>query len=98
MWDLSILEGIKNKNVYSFKACRKTGLKESRNRKPGLCGFLHALFIAGIQMDADADHGCHERIMLLCVYEHTVQAIIIEYAVVDTFHGGTLTIDRKSVV
>ena len=44
-------------------------------------------------MDADADHGCHERIMLLCVYEHTVQAVIIEYAVVDTFRGGALTIN-----
>ena len=36
----------------------RTGLKESRRRKFGLCGFLHALFIAGIQMDADADFGC----------------------------------------
>lgn len=47
----------------------------------------------GIQMDADTDHGCHERIMLLCVYEHAVQAVIIEDAVVDTFRGGTLVID-----
>ena len=44
-------------------------------------------------MDADADHGCHERIMLLCVYEHTVQSIIIEDAVVDTFRGGALIIN-----
>ena len=26
-------------------------------------------------MDADADHGRHERIMLLCMYEHTVQSV-----------------------
>lgn len=39
------------------------------------------------------DHGCHERIMLLCVYEHAVQAVIIEDAVVDTLRGGALFID-----
>ena len=44
-------------------------------------------------MDADPDHGCHERIMLLCVYEHTVQAVAIEDAVVDAFRGGALVID-----
>ena len=44
-------------------------------------------------MDADANHGCHERIMLLCVYEHAVQAVIIEDAVVNTFRGGALLID-----
>ena len=44
-------------------------------------------------MDADANHGCDERIMLLCVYEHAVQAVIIEDAVVDTFRGGALLID-----
>lgn len=44
-------------------------------------------------MDADADHGCHERIMLLRVYGHTVQAVIIEDAVVDTFRGSALLID-----
>ncbi len=54
---------------------------------------LHLLFIACIQMDADPDHGCHERIMLLCVYEHTVQAVTIEDAVVDAFRGGALVID-----
>ena len=43
-------------------------------------------------MDADADHSCHER-MLLCVYEHVVQAVIIEEAVVDTFCGRALLID-----
>lgn len=44
-------------------------------------------------MNADANHGCHERIMLLCVYEHAVQAVIIEDAVVDTLRGGALFID-----
>ena len=44
-------------------------------------------------MDADTDHGCHERIMLLCMYEHAVQAVIIEDAVIDTFRGGALFID-----
>ena len=44
-------------------------------------------------MDADANHGCHERIMLLRVYEHTVQSVIIEDAVVDTLRGGALFID-----
>ena len=49
--------------------------------------------MAGIQMDADTNHGCHERIMPFCVYEHAVQAVIIEDAVVDTFRGGALLID-----
>ncbi len=62
MWGLSSPESIKNKNVHDFKAGWKIGLKESRSRKPGLCGFLHVLFIAGIQMDADPDHGCHESV------------------------------------
>ena len=44
-------------------------------------------------MDANADHGCHERIMLLCVYEHVVQAVIIEDTVVNTFRGSALLID-----
>lgn len=44
-------------------------------------------------MDADAEHGDHERIMLLCVYEHAVQSVIIEDAVVDTFRGGALFIN-----
>ena len=94
MWGLSSPESIKNKNVHDFKTCRKTGLKESRSRKLGLCGCLHLLFIAGIQMDADSNHGCHERIMLLRVYEHTVQSVIIEDAVVDTFRGGALIINQ----
>ncbi len=90
---MSSPESIKNKNVHDFKTCRKTGLKESRSRKLGLCHCLYLLFIAGIQMDADSNHGCHERIMLLCVYEHTVQSVIIEDAVVDTFRGGALIIN-----
>ena len=49
--------------------------------------------MAGIRMDADANHGCHERIMFLCMYEHAVQAVIIEDAVVNTFRGGALLID-----
>ena len=36
---------------------------------------------------------CHERIMLLFMYEHTVQSVIIEDAVVDTFRGGALIIN-----
>ena len=44
-------------------------------------------------MDTDANHGCHERIMILCVYEHAVQAVIVEDAVVDTLRGGGLFID-----
>lgn len=44
-------------------------------------------------MDTDANHGCHERIMLLCVYEHAVQAVIIEDAVVNTFRSSALFID-----
>lgn len=41
-------------------------------------------------MDADADHSCHKRIMLFRVYEHAVQTVIIEDAVVDTFRGSAL--------
>lgn len=44
-------------------------------------------------MNADADYGCHERIMFICVYEHAVQVVIIEDAVVDMFRGGSLIID-----
>ena len=51
------------------------------------------LFIADIQMDADANHGCYERIMFLCVYEHAVQAVSIRDAFVDTFRGSALIID-----
>ena len=31
--------------------------------------------------------------MFLCVYEHAVQAVIIEDAVIDTFRGGALVIN-----
>lgn len=51
------------------------------------------LFIAGIQVDADADHGRHEGVVLLRVYGRAVQAVIIEDAVVDTFCGSALIID-----
>ena len=44
-------------------------------------------------MDADADHGCHERIMLFCVDEHAVQAIAVEDTVIDTLRGSPLVID-----
>ena len=44
-------------------------------------------------MDTDANHGCHKRIMFLCVYEHVVQAVIIEDAVVDTFCGSALFVN-----
>ena len=77
----------------AFKPVGKQALKKSVNRKYDLYRCQHLLLIAGIQMDADADDGCHERIMLLCVYKHTVQAVIIEDAVVDAFRGGALFID-----
>lgn len=44
-------------------------------------------------MDADANHGYHERRRTLCVYEHATQAVIIEDAVADTFRGSALFID-----
>ncbi len=44
-------------------------------------------------MDADADHSRHVGIMFLRVYEHMVQAVIIEDAAVDTFRGSALFID-----
>ena len=44
-------------------------------------------------MDADTDYGRHVRIMLLRVYEHAVQAVIIKDTVVDAFRGGALFID-----
>lgn len=41
----------------------------------------------------DADHSHHERIMLLRVYKHAVQTVIIQNTVVvDTFRCGTLFI------
>ena len=42
---------------------------------------------------AAVDHGRHIRIMLLCVYEHTMQAVIIEDTVVGALRGGVLFID-----
>ena len=93
MRSLSDPDGIKDKNEHDFKACRKTGLKGLRSRKHDLCLCLNLLFIAGIQVDADADHGRHEGIVLFRVYEHAMQAVIIEDAVVDTFCGSALIID-----
>ena len=43
-------------------------------------------------MNADANHGRHERIMLLRVYKHAVQPIIIQDTVVDAFRCGSLLI------
>ena len=43
-------------------------------------------------MNADADHGRHERIMLLRVYKHAVQTIIIQDTVVDALRCGSLLI------
>lgn len=43
-------------------------------------------------MNADANHGRHERIMLLRVYKHAVQTIIIQDTVVDAFRCGSLLI------
>ena len=44
-------------------------------------------------MEADADHGCLERIMLFYVDEHAVQAIVVEDAIIDTLRGSPLAID-----
>ena len=41
---------------------------------------------------SDANHGRHERIMLLRVYKHAVQPIIIQDTVVDAFRCGSLLI------
>lgn len=40
-------------------------------------------------MLADADHGCHERVMLFRMDFQPVQAIIIEDPVIDAFRCGT---------
>ena len=85
MWSLSDSEAIKNKNGHDFKTCRKTGMKGFWSRKHGLCRCLHLMFIAGIQMDADADYGRYESIVLLRVYEHAVQDLIIEDGYVRRF-------------
>ena len=44
-------------------------------------------------MDADADHGGHEGVVLLSMDHHAVQAVIIEDPVVDPFRCGTLVVD-----
>ena len=56
-------------------------------------GYRLLLFITCIQMDADSNHSCHERIMLFCKDHHAVQAVIIEYPVVDPFRCRALVID-----
>lgn len=43
-------------------------------------------------MEADADHGRHEGIMLLRVYKHAMQTVIVQDTVIDTFRCGTLFI------
>ena len=43
-------------------------------------------------MNADANHGRHERLMLLHMYKHVVQTIIIHDTVVDAFRCGSLLI------
>lgn len=44
-------------------------------------------------MDADTDHGGHERVMLFCMDHKAVQAIIIQDPVVDPFRCRTLVIN-----
>ena len=44
-------------------------------------------------MDADADYGCKERIVLFSVNHEPMQTIIIENPVVDSFSSGSLVID-----
>ena len=44
-------------------------------------------------MDADANHGGHERVMFFCMDHHTVQAVIVEYPVVDPFGCSALVIN-----
>ena len=43
-------------------------------------------------MNAYSDHGRHERIVLLCMDEHAVQAVIVQDAVVDAFCGSALVV------
>lgn len=56
-------------------------------------GFLQKLLIPGIQMKADANHGCEKRIMFLPVDDHPVQAIIIQDPVVDALGCCALVIN-----
>ena len=44
-------------------------------------------------MDADTDHGGHERVVFFCMDHHAVQAIIIQDPVVNSFRYCTLVID-----
>lgn len=43
-------------------------------------------------MKTYSDHGCHERIMFFSVYHKSVQTIIIQDTVVDTFRCGMLVV------
>ena len=47
-------------------------------------------------MDADADYGCKERIVLFSVNHEPMQTIIIENPVVDSFSSGSLVIDFRT--
>ena len=51
------------------------------------------MLAACIKMDTDADHSGEERIMFFSMYLHSVQAIVIEYPVIDPFCGSTLAVD-----
>ena len=51
------------------------------------------LFVPRIQMDADPDHGGHKGVMFLGMDHHTVQAVVIQDAVVDSFGCCTLSVD-----
>lgn len=66
--------------------------KDQYRTGPGSGGGLE-LFIACIQMDADADHGSQEGIVLFPVDPQTMQAIVIEDAVVDPFCCRTLVVN-----
>ena len=44
-------------------------------------------------MDADPDHGGHERVVLFCMDHHAVQAIIVQDSVVDSFRCRTLAVN-----
>lgn len=44
-------------------------------------------------MDADTDHGGHERVMLFCMDHKPVQAITVQDSVVDPFRCRTLVIN-----
>ncbi len=44
-------------------------------------------------MDADSDHGGHERVVFFRMDHHAVQAIIVEDSVVDPFRCSTLVVD-----